>query len=116
LKAKEKALAIARIADENKASDIRILDVGRLCNFTDIFVIATCASAPQLRAVGHKIERRMREAGDRAISAVGYETTSWVVADFGDVVVHLFSPEAREYYRLDRLWRDGKGIELPQGE
>lgn len=116
MKPKEKAIAIAHLADEQKAADIRILDVSKICNFTDVFVIATCASALQLRSLGHKIERRLREQGVRPISVVGYDTTRWVVADYGDVVVHLLSPDAREYYRIDRLWRDGRRISISTTE
>lgn len=108
---KEKAIQIARLADENKAGQIRILDVSRFCNFTDIFVIATCGSSLQLRSLGRRIEKELREEGERPISCAGYDTTSWVVLDYADVVVHLFSAEAREYYRIDRLWRDGVEVD-----
>jgi ribosome-associated protein len=109
--ANETALAIARLADENKADNIVVLRVGGVCSFTDYFVVATCASSLQLRGLGHKIERHLREYGVRPFKVAGYETTTWIVQDFGDVVVHLFSVEARDHYRLEKLWRDAPRID-----
>lgn len=111
MNSRDKAITIARLADEHKATNIRVLDVGGVCNFADLFVIATCASPPQLRALGQRTQRRLRELGERPISVVGLDTTTWVVADYGDVVAHFLSAEARDYYRIDRLWRDGTLVE-----
>ena len=82
-----------------------------MCNFADYFVIATCNSTLQLRGLGHKIERELRESGVRPFKVAGYDTTTWIVQDYGDVVVHLFSVEAREHYRLENLWRDAPRID-----
>ncbi|MBN1866608.1 ribosome silencing factor [Candidatus Sumerlaeota bacterium] len=109
--ASERAVAIARLADENKAENVVVLQVGEACNFTDYFVIASCASTLQLRGLGHKIERHLREYGVRPFKVAGYDTATWIVQDFGDVVVHLFSIEARDHYRLEKLWRDGPRVE-----
>ena len=106
----EKAVLAARIADEMKADDITVLDVSGICNFTDCFLVLSCASSLQLRGVAHKIERSLRERGIRAISNSGYTATGWIVLDYGDVVIHLFHPETRGYYRLESLWADAKKV------
>ena len=111
MESKEKAILIGRLADESKAENIIILDVSGVCNFTDLFVIATCGSSVQLRSLGRKIERTLRDEGVHALGAAGYDTTTWALVDFGDVVVHLFDADAREHYRLDKLWRDGKKVD-----
>lgn len=106
----EKAVLAARIADEMKAENIAVLDVTGICNFTDCFLVLSCGSSLQLRGVAHKIERALREHGIRAISSSGYNTTGWIVLDYGDVVIHLFHPETRGYYRLESLWADAKKV------
>ena len=108
---RRKATTIARLADEQKASQILTLDVKAVCNFADYFVIATCRSTLHLRAVANRVVREMRELGHRPLTGVEYETTRWIVADFGDVVVHLFTREARDYYRLETLWQDGEKVD-----
>lgn len=107
----EKAIIIARLADEQKGMDIQILDVTQTCNFTDFFVIVTCNSAPQLRGIGQKIERALREEHVRPFATAGYDTSSWVVLDYADVVVHLLSREARDYYQLERLWIEASRVD-----
>ena len=108
---REIAVEIAWLADEQKARDIAVLDVRNVCNFTDYFVVATCDSTPQLRALGHKVQRHLREKGVRPYAVAGYETTTWIVEDYGDVVLHLFSPAARDYYEFERLWNDAARVE-----
>jgi ribosome-associated protein len=106
----EKAALAARIADEHKADNIAVLDVTGICNFTDCFVVLSCASSLQLRGIAHRIERGLREHGVRTISSSGYNTSGWIVLDYGDVVIHLFHPETRGYYRLESLWADAKKV------
>jgi ribosome-associated protein len=110
LKTKDLSILIAQAADAQKATDVVILDVHRLCNFTDSFVIATCDSGPQLRAAAGKIEEALRDADEKPFASAGYETGSWVVLDCGDVVVHLLSQETRDYYQLEALWNDAKRV------
>ena len=110
MNAQERAITIARLADDQKASDIVILNVSEKCNFTDYFVIATCSSPPQLRSLARKVRDKLREMKLRPYRTAGYETTTWIVHDYGDVVVHLFGPETRDYYRLDQLWGDAEKV------
>lgn len=104
----ELAACAARLAEDSKAEDILLLDMQGVCSFTDYFVLASCASAPQLRAVGRRIERRLRDLDQRPLASAGFEGESWVVLDYGDFVVHLFHHDARDYYRIERLWGDSR--------
>jgi ribosome-associated protein len=102
----------ARIADDNRAKDIKILDLRGLTSVFDFFVIATGGSVRQLHAISDEIETAARETlNDRKLGSEGYSQGGWVLIDFGDVVVHLFDADAREYYALEDLW--GQAPQVP---
>jgi len=102
---------IARAGYEKKARDIVVLDLGKVNDFTDFFVICTAEAKTQMRAIGKYVEEQMRANNNALLHMDGYQGTSWVVLDFGDVVVHIMSHEAREYYDLEKLWGDAKVID-----
>ena len=107
------AIEIAKILDKKKAQDVRVLKVDSLTFLTDYFVIATAANSRQVDAIIDEIEDKLREdAGikptHREMSADG----SWSLLDYGNIVVHVFMPETREYYRLEALWNDAPVIDL----
>ena len=106
-----KALACARLADDQKARDVRVLDLQGVCDFADFFVVATCGSSLQLRGLAGRVERDLRAQGERPLSVVGRDTTPWVLLDYGDVVVHLFSAAAREYYGLENIRADASDVD-----
>jgi ribosome-associated protein len=106
LEPEEVAAAAARIADEMRARDIVVLEVSDILGIADYFVIATGTSARQLHAVAEEITHVLKRAGTRRLSSDGQDQGSWILLDFGDVVVHLFSDEARSYYDLEHLWED----------
>lgn len=107
----DRAAAVARILDDKKARDILVLDVGELCSFADGFVIATAENITRLRALEHIVYVEMRARGVRARRDAIQNDSSWVILDYGDVVVHLFLPEARTFYRLENLWGDAPSVE-----
>lgn len=107
----EMAVASARLMDEQKAENIRVLNVAKTCNFTDYFILATANSSLQLRALGGKLQRELRERGRRPMGVAGLEAASWLVLDYGDMVIHVFSAEARDYYRLEDLWGDAEKVD-----
>ena len=107
----EFARMAARIADDNKAENIVVLDLRGLTSIADFFVIATGASDRQLRAIADTIQAEARTFGQKAYGVSGYENGTWVLVDFVDVVVHLFDPEHRTYYDLELLWGDAPRIE-----
>ncbi|MCS7015024.1 MAG: ribosome silencing factor [Gemmatales bacterium] len=106
----ERALLCARIADQQKARDILVLDMRRLTPLYDFMVIVTGQSRRQLHALVEEIDAAMQAVGDQRIGLEGYETGKWVIEDYGDVVVHIFDPPTREYYALEHLWADAPHV------
>lgn len=108
-------LAVAELSREalleKKASDITILDVRRISGVTDFFVVATGATAPQLNAMAEEVLHRLKAAGQPAYRRAGDPEGGWLVLDYIDVVIHMFSPEAREYYSVEALWADARRVE-----
>ena len=88
-----------------------LLEVGEITPIADVFVIATGTSRPHVQTLAERIEERLKEAGRPPLRDEGVEEGDWALLDYGDVVVHLFQPAARDYYRLERLWRDAPEIE-----
>ena len=102
-----------RAAEDKQAKDIVILDLRGITSFTDYFVICTGNNQRQVQTIADEIDRQLRLQGDRAISVEGYTQGEWVLADYGDFLVHVFSQQAREFYDLERLWRNAKPVALP---
>jgi ribosome-associated protein len=100
------AVAAADAADDIKASDLAILDVADLLALVDVFLLATATSDRQLRAVGDRIEERLRGLDRKPLRREGTADAGWMLLDYGDLVCHLFSTEQREFYALDKLWSD----------
>ncbi|MBQ3389341.1 MAG: ribosome silencing factor [Thermoguttaceae bacterium] len=112
--AEERAMIAARIISENKGTDIKILDLREITRIFDFFVIASGTSRRQLHAMSDEIDDRFeKEMGDRRRGIEGYQESRWIVLDYGDVVVHLFEPEKREFYALDELWGNAREIPFP---
>ncbi len=100
-------------ADEKKATDILMLDLEGLSDVCDYFVICTAANARMLDSVVEEIEERVRKnTGLKPLSREGRAGATWVLLDYGSVVIHAFLPEARDYYRLERLWGDAPQVDL----
>ncbi len=107
------ARACAAAADDKKAEDLVVLDMGGISSFTDFFVICSAGSEPQLKAIAAAIREQAREKlGRKPLSEDGFPASQWVVLDYGDVIVHLFHTDKREYYGLENLWRDARPLEL----
>lgn len=110
----ELAFAIAKVIEETRGRDIRILDLRKLTEVFDYFVLATGSSRRQMHAVSDEVERVMKaDWGDVKRGIEGYDESHWIVLDYGDVVVHLFDAEARDYWDLEQLWSDADLIKLP---
>ena len=106
-------LTAVRAAEEKKALDIKVLDLTGVSSFTDFFVICTGSSAKQNQAISDEVAMRMKKRGELPLSVEGYGQAEWVLIDYGDIVVHALTPKARNYYDLERLWREGKPVEIP---
>jgi ribosome-associated protein len=90
-----------------------VLDLREVTSFADFFVVATGSNPRQIQAIAEEIGRQLHEVGERPVSVEGYENAEWVLADYGDYLIHVFSEKARPYYDLDRLWRHAKIMEIP---
>lgn len=107
----KRALAAARTADENRGRDIVILDLRELTPIFDYFVLASGTSRRQLHAMSEEIDHALEEGmGDRRLGIEGYSESRWILLDYGDVVIHLFEPETRDYYALEQLWGHAKRV------
>lgn len=107
LEAQDLARRIVEIASDKLATDIALLDIRPISTFADYFVVASTASERQMQAVVRDLEQTLRnDDGVRPRKVEGQSSSGWVVMDYGDVVVHLFSVEQRGFYRLEELWAD----------
>jgi ribosome-associated protein len=107
-------LIACRAAESKKAADTLVLDLRGITAFADFFVIATGANPRQVQAISDEVSLQLKQqVGELPFSVEGYNQAEWVLADYGDLLVHIFSPKAREYYSLERLWRSAKTIEIP---
>ena len=103
----EQARRIAALAQEKLARDVVILDMQPVCTYTDYFVVATGNNPRQTKAIWDEVHARLKkDAKVLPRSAAGEAESTWIVADYLDVVLHVFTPEAREFYRLEDLWGD----------
>jgi ribosome-associated protein len=107
----ELALAAARTADENRGTDIVILDMRELTPIFDYFVLATGTSRRQLHAISESIDDTLeKDLGDHRMGIEGYDEANWILLDYGNVVIHVFTDESRQYYDLEQLWCEAKNV------
>jgi ribosome-associated protein len=102
----------ASAADSKKATAIRVLDLRPVTSFADFFVICNGANQRQIQTISDDVERVLKAHGERPNSIEGYANAEWILMDYGDLVVHIFSEQSRVYYDLDRLWRDATPVEF----
>ncbi|HLJ55421.1 MAG TPA: ribosome silencing factor [Chthonomonadaceae bacterium] len=112
LSSEEKVAIIVRAADAVKAEEIVALDVRALTIITDFFVICTGKSSIQIRAISDRIDDKIRQAGERKLRIEGRQEATWILMDYGDVVVHIMAAEQREFYKLEELWSAAPRVEL----
>lgn len=110
---KELALLAAKALSDKKGKEIQVLEIADLTTLADYFVIATGSSNTQINALIDNVEKVLtEEAGEEPLHREGYRGGTWVLLDYGCIAVHVFNAEAREFYDLERLWRDGKNVDL----
>lgn len=111
---KELAFTAAKALDSKKAHDLMVLETGHLTTLADYFVICTATSSTQIKALSDHCEKTLKEAGEEPHHIEGHRGGTWVLMDYSSVVIHLFMPEAREFYNLERLWNDAKPLDLDE--
>jgi ribosome-associated protein len=112
MNSEQMAIETARALYQKKADDIRIFDVRGLSGVTDFYVVGTGTSAPHLKALIAETQHRMKEHNIASYRTSGESASGWVIVDFVTAVVHVFSPEARAYYNIERLWATAKEIQF----
>ena len=109
--AKEKLGAILKALDGKKGQEIRALETGHITTLADYFVFCTATSSTQIKTLADECEKAVEELGESLHHREGYRDGGWVLLDFSDVVVHLFLPQERDFYDLERLWSDGTPVD-----
>jgi ribosome-associated protein len=109
-------LMAVRSAESKKAENLKILDLREATSFTDFFVICTATNPRQGQAICSSIEKELKDMGELPYSIEGYDPAEWILMDYGDFLVHIFSSAARGYYDLERLWRHAKTINSRDGK
>jgi ribosome-associated protein len=106
-------LTAARAAESKKATDVRVLDLREVTSFADYFVICTGGNPRQIQAISEAIGEQLAGRGEYPLNVEGFDAAEWVLADYGNYLVHVFSAKARAYYDLERLWRHAKDVRIP---
>lgn len=105
------ALAVQALEDK-KAEDICVIDISAVSVLADYFIIAGGNNTSQIQALADSVEEKLGRAGYPLKQIEGYQSANWVLLDFGDIIVHIFDRENRLFYDLERIWRDGKKIDI----
>lgn len=103
-------LAVAALEDK-KGEDIRVIDIQNVSVLADYFIIADGSNSNQVQAMVDNVQDQLLKAGYEYKQVEGYQTANWILMDYGDIIVHVFSREDRLFYDLERIWRDGKTID-----
>lgn len=106
-------MTAVRACQEKQATDLKVLDLREVTSFTDYFIVCSGSNSKQNTAIGDEVLRMMKKRGELPISAEGFQSSEWILIDFADFIVHIFSPKAREYYDLERLWKTAKTVQVP---
>jgi ribosome-associated protein len=105
-------LKIVELLDEKKAHDIKVIDIADVSSLADYFVICTGNSTTQIKALADHVEEKLAEIGYIPSHKEGYSTASWILVDYGFVVIHIFHNESRQFYDLERLWPNARQLDL----
>ncbi|MGE0375072.1 MAG: ribosome silencing factor [Planctomycetaceae bacterium] len=105
------AVAAARVCDDYRGQDTLVLDLTGITPICDYFVITTATNRRQMNAIADEVHRCLKASGSRRIGREGYDSSTWLVQDYGDVVLHVFTPETRALYDLENLWGDAPHID-----
>ena len=109
---KKIATLITELMLDKKAFDIKVIYVDKLTSLTDIFIVCSSDSAPQSRAITNHIKDELLKIKLKPWHVEGYQHLKWVLIDYINIVIHIFDKEARDYYKFERLWADGKTISI----
>ena len=111
---KQMAQLVCRALDEKKRRDIKVIDIHDASVIADYFVIASGSNQNQVQAMVDNVEEQLGRAGFEPKQVEGVRNSSWILMDYGDVIVHVFDEENRLFYDLERIWRDGKTLDMEE--
>ncbi len=114
LNAKEMAQMAIEALEDKKAEDIRVIDISEVSVIADYFIIASGSNRNQIQTLCDNVQETLGRAGYPERQTEGYQTANWILMDFGDVIVHIFDRENRRLYDLERIWRDGRQMEVEE--
>ncbi len=112
--AKEMTRLAIEALEDKKAEDIHVIDISEVSVIADYFIIAGGSNKSQIQAMCDNVQEKLGRAGYPEKQTEGYQTANWILLDFGDVIVHIFDKENRLLYDLERIWRDGKQIDVKE--
>lgn len=112
MNAREAARMAIQALENKKAEDIRVIDISEVSVIADYFIIASGSNRNQIQTLCDNVQETLGRAGYLQRQTEGYQTANWILMDFGDVIVHIFDRENRRLYDLERIWRDGKQMEV----
>lgn len=112
----ELATEAVKFLDNKKALDLKLIGIKDISVLTDYFVLATGTSNTHVKALADEVEFQLKQAGISPEHVEGYRSNSWILLDYNNVIVHIFTAESREFYDLDRLWQDGEIVDIPAAE
>ena len=100
--------------DDKKANDIKVIDIEKVSSLADYFIIASGSNRNQVQAMADNVDEVLGRAGYPVKQIEGYSTANWILMDYGDIVIHIFDEENRLFYDLERIWRDGKILDMKE--
>lgn len=103
---------IVHAIQKKKTIEMLVLDVHELTPLADLFIIATASNTRQTQAIADEIEEEMAEVSECLLHKEGYQSATWILLDYGEIIVHILEEQFAQFYQLDRLWQDAKKIEL----
>lgn len=109
---KEMAAMACQALEEKKAIDIKVINIEEVSSLADYFIIASGSNRNQVQAMADEVDETLGRAGIEMKQREGYTSANWILLDYGDIVIHLFDEENRLFYDLERIWRDGKVVEI----
>ena len=112
--AKQTAKLALEALEDKKAMDVRILDITHVSTLADYFMIASGSNRNQVQTMADNVEEVLGRAGYEPRQLEGYGTATWILMDYNDIIIHIFSEEDRLFYDLERIWRDGKSIDISE--
>ena len=111
-KIKEMALLAVQALEDKKAEDVCVIDISEVSIVADYFIIAGGNNKSQIQALSDTVEEKLGKAGYPLRQIEGYQNANWVLLDFGDIIIHIFDRENRLFYDLERIWQDGRKVDL----